>query len=223
MSFDAAIFDLDGTLVNSLEDLADSVNEVLEECGYPRHSLRSYRRFVGDGIVALVRRALPAGARDEDSVVRCTDMMRDVYATRWNCKTRPYEGIPELLANLGSLDVATGVLSNKPHAMTQKVVRELLPTSRFQAVLGAEAGFPRKPDPAGALETARRLNARPENTVYVGDSDTDMKTARAAGMHAVGVLWGFRDGAELLAAGATRLVASPNEIALLFAPEASAN
>jgi phosphoglycolate phosphatase len=223
LSFDAAIFDLDGTLVDSLEDLADSVNQVLEESGYPPHPLHAYRRFVGDGIVALVRRALPPSARDQQSLARCTDEMRDVYAERWNRKTRPYRGIPELLTELERRGIVTGVLSNKPHAMTQKVVGELLPTSRFDAVLGAEAGFPRKPDPAGALEAARMMNVSPEKTVYFGDSDTDMHTANAAGMYAVGVLWGFRDGDELRAAGARTLVSSPDEIALLFAGDRSGN
>jgi phosphoglycolate phosphatase len=218
LKFDAAIFDLDGTLVDSLDDLGDSVNQVLEESGFPLHSREAYRHFVGDGIVALVRRALPAAARNEDLIARCTERMRTVYAGRWNRKTRPYDGVPELLARLERLGVPAGVLSNKPHSMTQKVVKELLPAFRFDAVLGAEAGFARKPDPSGALEAARLLNATPDRTVYVGDSDTDMKTATAAGMHAVGVLWGFRDADELTAAGADTLVATPDEISAMFAP-----
>lgn len=213
---DAAIFDLDGTLVDSLEDLADSMNQALEEFGFPTHPVHAYRSFVGDGIAALVSRALPPDVRGEESVARSTSRMRQIYAFRWNLKTRPYAGITEMLAELARRKVPIAVLSNKPHAMTEKVVRELLPASRFQTVLGAEAGFARKPDPAGALESARRLASTPERTVYIGDSDTDMETATAAGMVPIGVLWGFRKAGELRAAGAVSLVEHPREILRLF-------
>jgi phosphoglycolate phosphatase len=214
----AVIFDLDGTLIDSLKDLADSMNEVLEKAELPVHPTSAYRRFVGDGIRNLVRRALPSNHRSDDCVGHFTDRMREVYALRWDRETAPYPGIPEMLSELQKRAVPLAVLSNKPHPMTAKVVRALLPSWKFEVVLGAEAGFARKPDPAGALETARRLNIAPDRIVYVGDSDTDMSTATAAGMRAVGALWGFRDAAELTAAGADIVIRHPCEIAGLLEP-----
>jgi phosphoglycolate phosphatase len=144
--------------------------------------------------------------------------MREVYALRWNRTTAPYPGVPEMLSELQKRGVPLAVLSNKPHPMTTKVVSAVLPSWKFEVVLGAEAKFARKPDPGGALEIARRLNVEPKRIVYVGDSDTDMRTATAADMRAVGALWGFRDAAELTAAGADVVVRHPSEIVDLLEP-----
>jgi phosphoglycolate phosphatase len=216
VNLDAIIFDLDGTLVDSLADLADSMNEVLQAAAMPVHPTLAYRRYVGDGIATLVRRALPANSRDEQTVGILTQRMRDAYKLRWNQKTRPYPGIAEMLTELGDRSVPLAVLSNKPQPMTCKVVSELLRAWQFAVVVGAEAGFARKPDPGGALEIAHRLNTAPNRMAYIGDSDTDMLTAKAAGMYAVGALWGFRDGAELAAAGADRLIGHPMQVTELF-------
>ncbi len=210
------IFDLDGTLVNSLGDLADSMNAVLASLGYPTHPRAPYRRFVGDGITMLVRRALPvAAAADEDLVERCVSLMRAEYARRQTDTTRPYPGIPGLLAELALRNRLTAVLSNKPDGPTRELVDALLAPHRFDAVLGARPEAPLKPDPTTALALADSLGVEPSRTAFVGDTDIDMATARAAGMTAVGVTWGFRDADELRAGGAHRVIDEP---ALLLAP-----
>ena len=208
----AVVFDLDGTLVDSLADLGESMNEVLAALALPEHPLVDYRRFVGDGIRMLVLRSLPDSARSEESVAEAVARLRTVYGARWDLKTRPYAGIAEALSRLAALRLPLAVLSNKPHGMTVKIVERFFPQHTFSAVLGAEAGFQRKPDPEAAIELARRLSVRPENCYYVGDTATDMLTARAAAMYPIGALWGFRDAEELLASGARSLAAQPADL-----------
>lgn len=212
MTAGAIIFDLDGTLVDSLADLGESVNVVLAERGLAPHSLDAYRGFVGDGIINLVRRALAPADATEIVVDQCVDRLRDVYGARWDRKTRPYPEMAQTIATLRGLHVELAVLSNKPHPLTRVIVERFFESGAFRAVLGAEAGFARKPDPGGALELARICEVAPEHCMYVGDTATDMQTALAASMRPVGVLWGFREAAELSAAGAATLVARPIEI-----------
>lgn len=212
MRFPAVLFDLDGTLLDTLADLADSMNAVLADWGLSTHPLEAYRWFVGDGIHNLARRALPASHSDEAVIARCVGAMQEEYGRRWSVKTRPYEGIVTLLDGLAARRVRLAVLSNKPHAFTLQTVAALLPDWRFEVVLGARAGVPVKPDPIGALEVAARLGLPPERILYLGDTATDMLTARAAGMHPVGAGWGFREPEELLAAGAAHLLATPTEL-----------
>lgn len=214
----AVIFDLDGTLLDSLEDLADSMNHVLAAAGLPTHAVAAYRFFVGDGVEMLVRRAAPEERADTATLARLAIAMREEYDRRATSKTRPYPGIPELLDELSARGLPVAILSNKPHDATRHVVARLLPRWRFAAVQGVLPEIPRKPDPAGALALAARLHLAPGEVLYVGDTDTDMRTARAAGMRAVGVLWGFRPGAELTAAGAQFLVATPADILPLLGP-----
>ncbi len=209
MGFRAVLFDLDGTLVDSLEDLGNSMNSVLERLGLPEHPLEAYRRFVGEGMEMLVRRALPDSARDEPTLGRALEDMREEYGRRHAEKTRPYPGIPELLDALASRNLRLAILSNKPDGPTRAIVAEMLGSWHFDAVVGARPGVPKKPDPTAALAISRDLGIAPEAFLYLGDTDTDMKTARAAGMHAVGVLWGFRGAEELRSAGALALVAAP--------------
>ncbi len=206
----AVIFDLDGTLVDSLGDIASAMNEVLERHGFPTHPLAAYRRFVGDGMERLVRRALPPV--DEAVVERVLRDMRATYARHALRTTRPYPGVPELLDRLSAAGVGLAVLSNKPHEPAVAMVRALLPRWPFAAVQGAVPGRPRKPDPAGALDLVRRLGVAPEGCLLVGDTPTDMATARAAGMVPVGVLWGFRPESELRRAGARFLIRRPLEL-----------
>ncbi len=212
MNYKAVLFDLDGTLLDSLEDLADSMNAVLRRNGHPEHPLEAYRYFVGDGVEALARRVLPEGHRDEAAIAACIEQMREEYKDRWDKKTRPYPGIPELLDALTERAVKLGVLSNKPDATTRTMVAALLPRWSFDDVVGARPEVPRKPDPAGALEIARRLAVAPAEFLYLGDTDTDMKTAVAAGMFPVGALWGFRDAEELTASGAKVLIEKPTDL-----------
>ena len=218
-SWQAVLFDLDGTLLNTLRDLGDSMNQVLEQEGFPTHPLDAYRYFVGDGVDKLVARSLPDHAREPDRISRLTDMMRLEYKKRWMDHTAPYPGIAELLRELADRDLRLAILSNKPHRATQYLVDRLLPGDRFELVLGAREGIPKKPDPAGAHEVAERFNAPPENFLYLGDTNTDMLTAVAAGMHPVGVLWGFRNAGELRESGARTLLDHPGELLSLIDTE----
>jgi len=208
----AVLFDLDGTLLDSLADIGESMNVVLSELGFTQHSLSSYRGFVGDGVTMLARRSLPPPQRDEATVAACVSRMRDVYAGRLAEQTRPYDGITDLLDALESGGIAKAVLSNKPHDLTVDLVARLLGRWAFAAVFGERPGVARKPDPAGASEVAGLLGLAPSAIVYVGDTPTDMATARAAGMLAVGATWGFRDEAELREAGADVIVQHPAQV-----------
>lgn len=213
MKFRGVIFDLDGTLLNTIADLARSMNIVLERFGFPGHDVETYKTFVGDGLEMLVRRSMPEAVRGDDGLrSRCIEAMREEYHRRRKETTGPYPGIPELLDGLVARQIKMAVLSNKPDAPTRLLVEELLPKWRFDAVVGESPQTSRKPDPAGALAIARSLGIDPRQIVLVGDTGTDMKTADAAGMHAVGALWGFRGADELLAAGARDLIHEPLDL-----------
>jgi phosphoglycolate phosphatase len=212
MTHSAVLFDLDGTLLDTLEDLADSMNVVLKAHGFPVHGLDAYRYFVGDGVENLVLRSLPLPERDSEVFLReCVSKMRAEYTARWKDKTRLYDGIPELLDSLSARGVKTAVLSNKPHSATVQVVDHFLGKWRFDATLGARAGVPIKPDAGAALDVCRALDSPPESFLYLGDTNTDMITARSAGMFAVGVLWGFRTEEELRTSGANAVIRHPLE------------
>jgi phosphoglycolate phosphatase len=210
------LFDLDGTLVDSLADLANSMNCVLTRQGLPPHPVEAYRYFVGDGITNLVQRALPDDALQQDIIEVCVREMRKEYALRWAETTRPYPGIAELLDALATRGIEMTILSNKPDELTREVVRTLLPDWRFAAVAGAMDAIARKPDPAGALRIASLLHRNPEEFLYLGDTNTDMRTARGAGMFAIGALWGFRTAEELKNSGAQALLSVPIELCQLL-------
>lgn len=216
MRYKAVIFDLDGTLLDTLDDLGDSMNSVLSRHGYPTHDLGAYRYFVGNGMRNLVKRALPENKRDSASVDQGLLELRGEYAKRWADKTKPYPGIPELLDALTVKGVKLAVLSNKPDKFSNDIVKQLLRNWSFYPVYGEREGIPIKPDPAGALEIAKILELRPEDFLYIGDTGVDMKTAASAGMYAVGVLWGFRDAEELRNNGANMIIADPLEILKLL-------
>jgi phosphoglycolate phosphatase len=212
MYFKAVIFDLDGTLLDTLEDLADSTNCALRSCGYPEHSLQSYKYFVGNGIRALVESALPETERTENNLNRCVESMKAEYARRWTNKTLAYPGIPELLEGLGHRGYGLNILSNKKDEMTREIVAKLLSSWHFDVVQGARSATPKKPDPAAALGIAARIGLPPEQFLFVGDTAIDMQTARAAGMYGVGALWGFRPAEELIAGGARILLSNPQDL-----------
>jgi len=212
VNYRAVIFDLDGTLLDSLEDLADSMNAVLARQSFPVHAVEKYRYFVGDGIAKLVRRVLPETQRDAAMVARNIQWMSAEYEQRWDKKTRPYAGIVEMLGELTEIGLRMAVLSNKPDAFTKIMVPALLPGWNFTPILGARPGVPVKPDPQAALEIAAQLAISPAETLYLGDTATDMLTANAAGMLAVGVAWGFRTVEELQQSGAKQIIYEPTEL-----------
>jgi phosphoglycolate phosphatase len=218
MKYRAVVLDFDGTLLDTLQDLAESVNSVLARSGFPGHRLEDYRRFVGDGVEELARRVLPEGHRDEATVAETLTAVRAEYRQRWPNHTRPYEGIPELLDALTARGVRMAIVTNKPDDSTRTMAARLLPRWKFDVIVGATADLPRKPDPRGALEAAGHLGLPPASVLYVGDSDIDMKTANAAGMYAVGALWGFRTADELIKNGAKVLIRKPLELLELLQP-----
>lgn len=206
------IFDLDGTLLDTLQDIADCANWTMAAHGYPTHETSSYRLRVGEGVRTLILRSLPEDRRDPATIDRCVAVYRDEYSRNWDLHTRPYAGVCDMLDELTRRGARMAVLSNKPDEFTHRCVSKFLPRWNFDVVLGATAHFPHKPDPASALEVARRMNVEPGSIVYLGDSAIDMLTAVAAGMYPVGALWGFRDRAELESAGAKALISRPVEL-----------
>ncbi len=211
--FAGAIFDLDGTLVDSLEDIALAMDAALARFGLPGHPLTAYREMVGEGAEVLARRA-SAGAAGLD-LGALAAAYRDEYAARDHRSTTVYPGIVDLLAGLVAADVAVAVLSNKPDDFTRDLVTVRFPDVPFVAVRGQRSGVPRKPDPTVALELARLMEQAPARLAFVGDTAVDMQTARAARMTAIGVLWGFRGHDELVGAGAHHLLHAPGDLLAL--------
>jgi phosphoglycolate phosphatase len=212
LPFEAVLFDLDGTLLNTLEDLADSMNHALVQVGLPQHPVEAYRLFVGDGVESLAVRAAPQAAADPDLLQNILIEMRSEYSKRWDAKSRPYPGIGELLDALTARGIKKAVFSNKPHDFTELCVSKLLGQWQFDAVRGVSPRTPRKPDPRAALDIAQNLRIDPSAFAYLGDTDTDMRTATGANMYAIGVLWGFRHADELLSNGARALISHPLEL-----------
>jgi len=213
MPYRAVIFDLDGTLLDTIEDLCDSMNAALARLGHPARTIGECKTLVGDGLDMFVRRALPPGrADDADEQGRLKALMQAEYAARNAVKTRLYDGIAALLDALAGRRTPMAVLSNKPHGSTRTVVAHYLARWPFAAVFGARDGIPVKPDPGAALEIAAVLGLPPAEIAYLGDTNTDMRTASAAGMFAVGALWGFRTAEELRANGARALIAAPLDL-----------
>lgn len=212
MNYKGVIFDLDGTLVNSLEDIADSMNIILNKHGFPTHNLEAYKHFIGNGLRNLVREALPEGSKSEALINRCFASMMEEYSNNCLNKTRPYDGIVELLDELTACEMKLSVFSNKVDELTKKVVMTLLPNWNFEVIIGSSADMPRKPNPFGALLISKKLGIVPEDLIYIGDTDVDMKTANSAKMYAVGALWGFRSREELTSNGAKYLLSHPLDL-----------
>lgn len=216
MIYQAVLFDLDGTLLDTIDDLADAMNAALAALGLPRHSVQECKYFVGDGVRNFALRSLPEDCRDERTLATLIDLYKAEYSKNWATKTKPYEGIAELLDALSARGLSLVVYSNKPDEFTTLMVEQFLERWKFEVVVGARYGWAHKPDPSAALDIAQRLGIAPERFVYVGDTNTDMLTANDAGMYAVGALWGFRTADELVSSGARIIIEHPMDLMKLF-------
>lgn len=214
--FDAVIFDLDGTLIDSLHDIADAMNRVLTANGFPIHPYESYRKFVGKGLRNLVEMSLPDFVIDEAMIKNVhLDLIVD-YKHHFVEKTILYPGVANVLDTLNEKKIGMAILSNKADVITQRIVGELLRSWPFALVIGTGDAIPRKPDPTGAFLCASSLHVQPESIVYVGDSGIDMQTAVRSGMFPVGVTWGFRSREELESHGAAVIIDHPSALLPLF-------
>ncbi|MEO7097802.1 MAG: HAD-IA family hydrolase [Luteolibacter sp.] len=202
------IFDLDGTLVNSLQGIAASLNLALRNSGLPTHSADVVRGYVGNGARILVTRATPPDA-DQTLIDQLENAFKADYDVTWPTGTFAYDGIVELLENLQARGFSLAVLSNKPHPFTATIVAKIFPTIDFKVVLGQLPGIPHKPDPSGALEIANLISLLPEDVTVIGDSTMDLETAKNAGMKSIAVTWGFHDRERLLAAKPDQLADDP--------------
>ena len=206
------IFDLDGTLLDSLADLADSCNYLLRNYGFPEHPLDSYRYFVGDGIHKLVERVLPKDKRQMDFVEQFFQEMVAYYDIHKADKTMPYYGIVKTLETLQQQGIMLAVASNKVNKAMMPLMEHYFPTIKFTAVLGQREGIPVKPHPQIVYDILQIADVRPEEALYVGDTDVDMDTAHGAGLKAVGALWGYRDRQELTEHHAEYIIERPEEL-----------
>ena len=204
------IFDLDGTLLDSIEDIVSSMNKVLESLQLPTHKIEDYKHFVGGGVDILVENALNNQSKEiKDEVIK---RFKIEYDGKLHSKTLPYDGIYELLDELKKLDINLAVLSNKPHEFTVSYVNHFFKNYNFKEIHGQKKDVPKKPDPKAALDIVKCLDSSCENTYFIGDTKIDMQTAKNANMTAIGVLWGFRDEKELRDFGADFIVSNPLEI-----------
>lgn len=216
MKFKAVIFDLDGTLLDTLADIADSMNRVLVRHGFQDHGYDAYRFFIGDGLVNLVQRALPPENRNPELADECLAEMKQDYRRNWKNKTKPYPGILDMLRELNKTGLPLAVLSNKDHVFTLEMVDWFFPQIVFAEVAGAKPDVPLKPNPEAARAILSTLALEPKDALFVGDTSVDIKTAVNAGMYPLGVSWGFRPVQEILEAGAKRIIDKPEELTALF-------
>jgi len=208
--FDTIIFDLDGTLLNTLDDLADSMNMALAKCGFPQHTREEIRFFVGNGIDMLVKRAM-APKTDDESFTMLKTAFSEIYAVNMKNKTRPYDGINEVLKALSEHNVKMAVVSNKHHSAVAPLIRDYF-GEYIEMAVGVDENTPKKPEPTGTLKAISLLGSTPENTVYIGDSDVDIQTAKNAKVRCISVTWGFRDEKFLMENEAGIMINRPLEL-----------
>lgn len=216
MKLKAALFDLDGTLLNTLEDLYLTMTSVLKSGGYPLISHNTVKHFIGNGAREFMRLSLPENARDEENIDKYLLKYHTEYDKFGYMTTKPYDGINEILKILNDNNIPVGIISNKPHKATVNVIKNYFPDIWFKAVMGQTEKFPPKPDPASALYIINKLGFSPSETALIGDGDTDVKTAEKGGFYQAAVLWGYRTKEELAAVGATNFINNPKEILTLF-------
>ena len=213
---EAIIFDLDGTLLDTINDIARCGNAVLEDWGCPVHAVETYTELVGDGLTNLARKVLPESRRTPEEIEAFVGAYRIYYQARWNETSTAYAGIPEMLTDLSGRGIPLSVLSNKRDDFTQVCVSHFFPSVAFREVRGERAGVPIKPNPHAALEIAATMGIDPSRCLFVGDSEIDVQTGLHAGMTSVGVLWGFRSRRVLEEAGAHILLSHPQELSALL-------
>ncbi|MDR2933552.1 MAG: HAD family hydrolase [Oscillospiraceae bacterium] len=206
-----AIFDLDGTLLDTIDDLADACNYALKKQGFPVHPVNPYKYFVGTGVMNLIRQALPAGARVDETVLRVKEDYDAYYAAHAQDKTKPYPGIVRALETLQERGVKIGVLSNKPHIYTCSLTNFYFP-GLVDVMFGQREGVPHKPDPAAVFDMMRIMDVQNDEGFYIGDTSTDMQTGKNAGLYTIGVLWGFRTRDELEKHGADSIVDNSDDL-----------
>jgi len=215
-NFKAVVFDLDGTLLDTIDDLGNSMNSVLQSMRFPQHTVSEYKFFVGRGLRNLVASALPREFQNDKIIDSCLEKMFNEYGRRWGEKTLPYPGISELLDALSEKNIKMAILSNKDHMITLMLAERFLDRWKFEAIFGERPGIPRKPDPTSSKEILRIMRISAENVIYLGDTGSDMETARKSGMYPVGALWGFRNADELMEHGAQMMIQSPMELLKIF-------
>ena len=205
----AVIFDLDGTLLNTLGDLASSVNFALRECGYPERTIDEVRAFIGNGVIMLMHRSVPNGTNEADEKA-CFEKFRAYYLEHMEDTTAPYEGVNELIAELSRRKIKTAVVSNKLDAGVKGLCKKHFPA--LTCAFGVNDESERKPSPTNVYKALDALGAKKEEALYVGDSEVDVQTAQNAGLEMVGVTWGYRDKEVLLSSGAKHIIDKPDEI-----------
>jgi phosphoglycolate phosphatase len=212
MNCRAVIFDLDGTLLDTLTDIADSANRVLAAHGFAIHDRDAYRWYVGDGSAILMTRALPEDQRTPEMIRACLQGFIADYSQNWHQATRPYDGLADLLSRLRDLRIHMSVVTNKPHRFAGSMMAHYFGGYHFDPILGQQDGIPKKPNPQMALAAAAQMDVTPSTCIFIGDSAVDMETARKADMQPVGAGWGFRPVGELIDAGALTVINHPLEL-----------
>ena len=212
MKYEAVLFDLDGTLIDTVDDIGDAANRVLSNRGFPIHPISTYYQFIGEGVKVLFTRALPQEKRNEDLINICLKEFVEDYRRNYDVKSQPYDGISEMLNALNVMGLKLAILSNKPDPLTKDCVTSLLSNWDFDVVFGQRDSVPRKPNPQAALEIAEKLLISPSDFLYLGDTAIDMKTAVSAGMFPVGAAWGFRPLKELKENGARVIIGKPIQL-----------
>ena len=205
------IFDLDGTLLNTIDDLANSVNFMLEKCGFPTFSVDEYKYKVGNGMRKLIERSVPIETQTEEKIEKHLKIFMDYYNEHKNDNTAPYDGIIDLLNELKNKGIKLAVVTNKAHISAKPLIENIFPCA-FDEIVGQKEGIPTKPNPQSVLSVFKKLNVTPDDCLFVGDSGVDMQTAKNAGIKAVGVLWGFRKKEELIEDGADEIISSPLDL-----------
>lgn len=212
MEVKAVIFDLDGTLIDSIQGIAYSLNKVLAENGFPVHSVEKCKTFVGNGFIELVRRAVPEGHRGDEEVLHYVSQMRAEYDRHWDHGMRVYDGIEDLLEFLQAHGIPFAVDTNKDEGVSKRILERFLPRFAFFSIAGTTPQMPIKPNPARALSMVANLGVLPRQCIYIGDSEVDILTARNAGMLPVSASWGFRGADNLAKAGAENIIHKPLDL-----------